>query len=263
MGIMKINEDHHIVDFHEKPSDLTLLERLKTAPAILENLGLDGSKKQFLASMGIYLFRREALFNLLKDDPRDDFGKHLIPTKVKQGSIAVFPHDSYWEDIGTIDSFHKANIALTEKKPHFDCYNEEHPIYTHRYHLPGPKIYNTEITSSIICEGSVIEADEITNSLLGPRSIIKKGTIIRDTYVLGNDFYHSPARSSHHAAEHPFIDENCIIRKAIIDKNAYIGKNVQLINKGKLTHYDSNNIYIRDGIIVVPRGAIIPNGFIL
>ncbi len=264
MGIMKINEDHHIVDFHEKPDDVALLEKLRTASSTLEKMGLDArDNKPYLASMGIYLFKREALFNLLKNDPREDFGKHLIPNKVKQGSIAAYPHNGYWEDIGTIESFHKANIALCAKEPLFDCYNEKHPIYTHGYHLPGPKIYNTEVTNSIICEGSIIEADEISNSLLGPRSVIKKGSIIRDTYVMGNEFYHAPSRSSHNGPEHPFIDENCIIRHAIIDKNAVIGKGVQLINKGRLTHYDSKNIFIRDGVIVVLRGAVIPDGFIL
>ncbi|MDB6082052.1 MAG: glgC [Chlamydiia bacterium] len=149
-----------------------------------------------------------------------------------------------------------------EKSP-FDCYNEAHPIYTHRSHLPGPKIFNTEINNSIICEGSIIEADEITNSLLGPRTVVKRGSIIRDSYVMGNDFYQTPTRTLNSLPEKLYIDENCIIRSAIIDKNASIGKGVQLINKNRLKHFDSKNIYIRDGIIVVPRGAVIPNGFIL
>jgi len=264
MGIMKINEDQHIVDFYEKPKDKAILERLKTAPAILEKMGLSGnSKRQYLASMGIYLFRRDALFDLLKVDPREDFGKHLIPSKVKMGSIAAFPHEGYWEDIGTVESFHKANIALTSKEPPFDCYDELSPIYTHRHHLPGPKIYSSSISNSIICEGSVIEADEITNSLLGQRSVIKKGSIIRNSYVMGNDFYEVPIRNVQHLPSELQIGEDCIIQSTIIDKNAHIGKGVQLINKGNLMNYDSKNVFIRDGIIVVPRGATLPDGFVL
>jgi glucose-1-phosphate adenylyltransferase len=264
MGIMKINEDQHIVDFYEKPKDKAILERLKTSPAILEKMGLEGStKRQYLASMGIYLFRRDALFDLLKVDPREDFGKYLIPSKVKMGSIAAFPHDGYWEDIGTVESFHKANIALTLKEPPFNCYDELCPIYSHRQHLPGPKIYSSSISNSIICEGSVVEADAITNSLLGQRSVIQKGTMIRDSYVMGNDFYEAPIRNMQHLPEELHIGENCIIQSAIIDKNVHIGKGVQLCNKANLANYDSKNVFIRDGIIVVPRGATLPDGFVL
>jgi glucose-1-phosphate adenylyltransferase len=263
MGIMKVNEDHHIVDFFEKPKDKAILERLKTSPAILEKMGLEASSnKQYLASMGIYLFKREALFELLAVDNREDFGKYLIPTKVKMGSIAAFPHTSYWEDIGTIEQFYKANIELTSKTPPFDCYDEFNPIFTSKHHLPGAKIYNTSINSSIVCEGAIIEADELSNSLLGQRAVVKKGTIIRDSYIMGNDFYEMPAKSQKENVR-PCIEEDCIIKCTIIDKNASIGKGVQLINKNKLQSYDSKNVFIRDGIIVVPRGAKIPDGFVL
>lgn len=262
MGIMKINEDHHITEFFEKPSDEAVLERLKTAPAILEKMGLSASEEKcFLGSMGIYLFKREALFDLLKTDPREDFGKHLIPSKVKAGSIAAFPHEGYWEDIGTIESFYQANMALTQKEPPFNCYDESNPIYTNYYHLPAPKVYNTHLNDSIICEGAVVEADEVSNSILGPRAVVKRGSIIKASYVMGNDFYTSPIQNLSHLPERLFIDENCIIKNAIIDKNAYIGKNVQLINKNNIKNFDGPNIYIRDGIIVVPRGANIPDGF--
>ncbi len=264
MGIMKINEDHHIIDFYEKPSERADLDRLKTAPASLEKMGLDSnSEKCYLGSMGIYLFKRQALFKLLQDDPREDFGKHLIPTKVKSGSIAAFAHDGYWEDIGTIGSFYKANMALTTSEPPFDCYNELQPIYTNRHHLPGPKIYNTKIKLSIVCEGTIIEAEEICNSLLGHRAVIKRDTVIQDSYIMGHDFYTAPSDMGGGAAKNLCIDAGCTIRSAIIDKNVSIGKNVQLVNKNNLTNYDGDNIFIRDGVIVVPRGASIPDGFVL
>lgn len=264
MGIMKVDENQQIVDFYEKPKEKEILEQFKTPQATLEQMGLSNfSEKPFLASMGIYLFKRDALFALLREDARDDFGKHLIPTKVKQGSIAAFPHNSYWEDIGTIESFHKANMQLTEEAPPFDCYNELHPIYSSRHHLPGPKIYNSHIVNSIICEGSVVEAECIANSLLGQRTMIRKGCVIKDTYVMGNDFYTTPMKAMQHLPEQPYIGENSLILSAIIDKNACIGKNVQLVNKNKLTNFDGKNVFIRDGIIVVPRGARIPDGFTL
>lgn len=264
MGIMKVNEDNRIIDFCEKPKEKALLERMRSPHSVLEKIGIPpSSKKQYLASMGIYLFRREALFNLLRSDPREDFGKHLIPSKVKEGNIAAFFHNNYWEDIGTIESFHQANIALTHQEPLFDCYNERNPIYTCRHHLPGPKIHNTAINNSIICEGAIVEAQEISHSLLGQRAVVKKGTVIRNSYIIGNDFYTSPAQSCEHSSTQPYIGENCTITNAILDKNVYLGKNVQLINKNKLSHYDSKNVYIRDGIIVVSRGAHLPDGFIL
>jgi glucose-1-phosphate adenylyltransferase len=260
MGIMKINEDNHIVDFHEKPQTKEELEKLKTAPSLLEKMGLSTTNgRQFLGSMGIYLFKRKALFDLLKYDPREDFGKHLIPTKVKQGSIACFPHNDYWEDIGTIESFYQANMALTLPKPPFDCHNEGSPIFTHREHLPGPKVHNAHINNSIICEGAILDSAQVTNSIIGKRAKIKRGSVIKDSYIMGNDFYHSP-ESPH---EELFIGEDCFLYSCIIDKNVHIGNRVQLVNANKLQTYDSPNAYIRDGIIVIPRGARLPDDFIL
>src|SRR6185369_14940204 len=138
-------------------------------------------------------------------------------------------HQGYWEDIGTIESFYEANIALTHKSPPFNLYSETSPIMTHRSFLPGARIANSTIKDAIICEGSVIEADTISGSILGQRSVVKQGTIITDSYLMGNDFYESPIKDA--ATKHPVIEENCIIKKAIIDKNVHIGKGVQLVNK--------------------------------
>ncbi len=194
---------------------------------------------------------------------RDDFGKHLIPTKVKAGSIAAFVHDDYWEDIGTIESFYEANIALTRPSPPFNLYDESYPIATSNSCLPGARIFNTALTDSIICEGSIIEASAISNSILGQRTIIKKGTKIDASYIMGNDFYDLPHSDFHGLPDRLVIEEDCEIRRAIIDKNVYIGKGAKLINKNNLREYNGQGIYIRDGIIVVQRGATIAPGFIL
>ncbi len=248
MGVLKANDQKWITEFLEKPQDPALFTQFLYSQPKTKR----GKKEpSYLGSMGIYLFKKEVLFELLKQDDRHDFGKHLIPTLVSQGRAAAFIHDDYWEDIGTIHSFYQANLALTEKNPPFDIYNPASPIYTTFHHLPAPKINNTAVKQAIICEGSIIDAKEITRSIIGPRSQIKKGTIIRDSYLMGSDHYEQS------------IGENCLIMNAILDKRATLGNRVQLVNKNQLTHYDGGNIFIRDGIIVVPKGATLPDDFIL
>ncbi|MBA3238805.1 MAG: glucose-1-phosphate adenylyltransferase [Parachlamydiaceae bacterium] len=262
MGILKIDSKRNITDFIEKPQDLNDIEHMRI------NIGFKKSKQkpqddpQYLGSMGIYLFKREALIKLLHEDSREDFGKHLLPTMVERGKAAAHIFNGYWEDIGTIESFYHANIAMTSTVPPLDCYNEQKPIISTHHNLMGPKLTNTLVNGSIICEGCRIDADEIRNSILGPRTTVGKGSVITESYLMGNDYYISPV-ATEAAPKHLQIGKNCIIMKSIIDKNVCIGDNVCLINKNGLTHYDDSNIYIRDGIIVVPRGATIPDGFIL
>ena len=268
MGIMKVNEDHHIIDFYEKPNSDALLERMKTPKSALKKMGLNThGDREFLGSMGIYLFRRNALFELLLEDKRDDFGKHLIPSQVKKGRIAAFVHEGYWEDIGTIESFYTANLALNQESPPFAIHDEKNPLFTTPTHLPGPRFGNCQIRSSTICEGCIIDADEITNCIVGQRTVIKKGTIVRDSYLMGNDSFHYHNTSISKTAlsplpPSPIIGEDCLIKKAIIDKDVCIGNRVQLVNKQGLTHFDGDPIYVRDGIIVVTKGAIIPDDFV-
>lgn len=264
LGILKVNSRSFITDFHEKPQDKSILQKLRSPPSLLKSTMMhSASKRPYLGSMGIYLFKRKALVDLLMQDPREDFGKHLIPNAVQSGKAAAFLYDGYWEDIGTIETFFNANLALTAENSPFDFYNEKRPIFSQRYDLPPTKLFQTEVKQTILCEGSLVEADEVTNCLLGPRSVIHKGCIIRDSYLMGNDYYSSTVTDHHRLPSRPHIGENCIIKRTIIDKNACIGNGVQLINKRKLTHYNSDNIYIRDGIIIVPRGASLPDGFIL
>lgn len=251
MGLLKTNEDFLVVDFFEKPDNETILEDFK----IKED-------KTYLASMGIYLFKRETLFKLLEKDSGEDFGKHLIPTEIKNGKTFAFIYDGYWEDIGTVSSYYHANMALTDDFPKFNLYDEEQPLFTTHQNLPAAKFFGTKVTQSIISEGSIIEASEVYKSILGNRSVIKDGAVIKNCYISGNDYYHSPVRST--TISKPFeIGKRSIISKAIIDKHVHIGDDVQLINKNKLITYNSDDIYIRDGIIIVTSGASIPNGFTL
>lgn len=264
MGVLKVNERNLITDFYEKPQDPALLQKLRSPNEVIERAGVPStSKRNYLGSMGIYLFKRKALVELLMKDMREDFGKHLIPTQVETGGVAAFLYEGYWEDIGTIDTFYQANMSLTHPRPPFSFHNESRPIFTCLYGLPPAKFSDTQIKQSILCEGAIIEADELTHSILGPRTVIHKGSIIRDSYIMGNDYYESTVRDHPRFPPTPHIGENCILSHTIVDKNATIGKGVQLINKQKLTHYNSDNVFIRDGIILVPRGATIPDGFIL
>lgn len=258
MGIMKVNEDHSIIDFHEKPTHFNDLERLKTSPKTLKSLGFHRpDTRPYLGSMGIYLFKRHALCDLLSQDTREDFGKHLIPTQVTRGKIGAFAHDGYWEDIGTVESFLEANIALTQKKAPFDLYMPGKPIFSTAHHLPGAKMHSCTITDSIVCEGSLLDSVKIQDSVIGQRSVIKRGTSIHHSYLMGNDAYASA--TSHHKYE---IGEECFLKKCIIDKDVVIGNQVHLVNKQEVRDYDSTHFYVRDGVIVVPRGAVIPSGFV-
>ena len=258
MGIMQVNEKQFVTEFYEKPKDLSHIKVLKN-PYTLAHPGED----YYLGSMGIYIFKREALFEILNTYEGDDFGKDIIPALVKEGRVAAYMHQGYWEDIGTIESFYQANMDLAKSKAPFNCYDELHPIYTTRYNLPGPKISDTVIHDSIICEGSIIQAKEISNSIVGPRSDIKRGTVIRDSYIMGNDFYEAPMKDTSIVPNHLNIGENCFIQRAILDKNICLGDNVQLINKNNYLEYDGDGVYIRDGIIIVTRGAYLPNNFVL
>ncbi len=253
MGIIKKNKNHLVTDFFEKPKDEKILDKFE----------MQNKPNQYLASMGIYLFQREALFDLLQNDLRDDFGSHLLPSMVKKRKVYAFQHKGYWKDVGTIKAFHKANIGLTKSHPAFRLFHESSPIYTFRGHLPPPRIINTKFKNAIISHGSYIEAEEIKNSIIGPRSVIRKNTKIFNSYIMGNEYYKRPPMPTEHLPDKLEIGEGVTIENAIVDKDVYIGKGATLVNRKKLDHYDSENVYIRDGIIIITRGAYIPDGFTL
>lgn len=254
MGVLKVDNKQFITDFYEKPQNQATLDKFFN-PSLKD--------KNYLASMGIYLFKRKALVDLLAKDSNEDFGKHLIPTQVQSGSIAAYLYDGYWEDIGTIENFYQANMALTQPNAPFCLHHPIRPIFSYRYDLPPATISRTEITQTLLCEGAIIEADLLSHSILGPRTVIRRGTIVRDSYIMGNDYYEAAAYDHQRLPVVPQIGEDCIISKAIIDKNVQIGNRVQLINQENLTHFDGDNLFIRDGVIIIPRGAIIPDGVIL
>jgi glucose-1-phosphate adenylyltransferase len=237
MGVLKINQDQAIVDFIEKPQTQDDLD------------WLENEQGSFLGSMGIYLFKKKALLSLLQEDPGHDFGNHLIPAQIQKGKTVAYIFNGYWEDIGTIKSFYEANIALTSPNPLFNLHHALYPIHTMKQALPPPLILNSAIKNSLVCEGSIIEAKTITNSIIGPNSSIETGTNIDSSYLFG----HHKTRMT--------IGKNCEIKKALIDKNVHIGNHVKLINKNNYDSYEKGHLFIRDGIIIVTKGAVIPDHF--
>lgn len=263
MGLLNINEKNQILDFVEKPTEPEVLKRFALDQNFLKkHPDKNLNDTHYLASMGIYVFKRKALFDLL-ENTGDDFGKDLIPIKVKEGKAAAFVYHGYWEDIGTVASYFKANLALASQKNCLNIYDEHNPIFTHSENLPSPLIRETTIKNSVISLGAVIECKEISHSIIGFRVHVKKGTVIRNSIVMGNHFYSAPKHQSPPLPQNFFIGENCHIENAIIDEHTQIGNNVQLINKNNLKKYDSDGVYIRDGIIIVPTGSTIPDNFIL
>lgn len=263
MGLLKIDKESKVIDFIEKPKDEAALGPFRLEEHSFQEWKIEPPKTPcYLGSMGIYVFKRKTLIDLLHQDERHDFGYHLIDTAVKKGKTSAYIYHGYWEDIGTIASYFEANLILNHSTKGLNTYDERHPIYAQPTFLPGPKIKSTVIKDSIICEGSIIEAQEITNCIIGLRSHIKKGTILRDTVMMGNHFYMPPIHEGTPIPKDFAVGENCLIEKAIIDEHVWIGNKVKLINKEKKDHYDSGEgVFIRDGIIIVTAGTRLPDGY--
>ncbi|MCP5469627.1 MAG: glucose-1-phosphate adenylyltransferase [Chlamydiales bacterium] len=269
MGLLKLaHGSSQLIDFFEKPKSTDEMERFYTDEFTLHRLGFEASQGQhYLGSMGIYLFKRQALFELLREDPRDDFGKHLITTEMEKGTVHGYLYDGYWEDIGTIESYYKANLALahpcTDFKRGLNCYDERSLIITKSHDLPGAQISNCSISNVLLCEGSVIRASKVHNSVVGIRNVIGEGCQIQESVLLGNEYYERAPLYSGDTARIPGIGENTLISKAIIDENVTIGNNVRLVNEAGHREFDSpdGRVFVRDGIIIVPRGAHIPSNY--
>lgn len=263
MGLLKINTDDTIEDFYEKPSDPDLLKEYALSQEFLKKHQIQNpNTEHYLGSMGIYIFKRQALFDLVKEKG-DDFGKDLIPIQVKKGKTAAYVYRGYWEDIGTIASYYHANLALTKQENCLNTYDQNNPIFTHPHHLPSPLIEDTFIHQSILGQGAIIKAKEITNSIIGVRIQIGKGTTVRNSIILGRLFNTPQSTLPLREPERDDIGQDCLLEKVIFDEQACIGNRVTLTNKAGLQHYDGNGIYIRDGIIIVTSGTQVPDGFTL
>jgi glucose-1-phosphate adenylyltransferase len=258
-GILKTNSESCIESFIEKPAKELLVDWKSDVSEQMKSEG-----KHYLASMGIYIFNRKLLVELMNNPETKDFGKEIIPQAVGSKKILSYQYEGYWTDIGNIDSFFEANIGLTDDLPKFNLFDNSNKIYTRPRLLPPSKFHKTIIDKSLISEGCIINAKEISHSVIGIRSRIGEGTVITNCYVMGNDFYQNIADMDDDIEAHKQlmgIGENCFVNNAIVDKNCRIGNDVY-INGGKHLEDFSNELYaIKDGIVVIRKGALIPDNY--
>ncbi|MBK5208690.1 MAG: glucose-1-phosphate adenylyltransferase [Flavobacteriaceae bacterium] len=257
-GILKTNDKDGITSFIEKPAAELLSDWTSEVSDEMKNEG-----RNYLASMGIYIFNRDLLVELMSNPDTNDFGKEIIPQAIDKHKVVSFQYEGYWTDIGNIDSFFEANLGLTDDFPKFDLYSTKKRIYTHARMLPTTKISGTILDKTVIADGCIINAGKIEHSVIGVRSRIDKESTVINTYMMGGDFYQSLEEILDPNVISMGIGSRCFIKNAILDKNCCIGDDVR-INGGKhIEDTETDTYVVRDGIIVVKKGALIPNGFII
>jgi glucose-1-phosphate adenylyltransferase len=256
-GILRMNAQGRITHFEEKPDP----ERL---PALVSEV--PGLGPVYLASMGLYLFGRESLETCSAEASLVDFGRHVIPASVPKMRVQAHVYRGYWEDVGTIASYFEANLALCEAMPPFDFYDAARPVYTHPRFLPASKIESCQVRRALISEGCIMIGAEVDRAVIGIRSRIGRGTQVRDSLILGADFYETIDEIEKGLARGvpPLgIGADSIIQHAIIDKNARVGRGVRIVNEAGVREKDGPGYYIREGIVVVPKNAMIPDGTVI
>ena len=269
-GLMRTDSDGNIQEFREKPKG----ESLKAMAVDTSRFGLSAESarnKPYLASMGIYVFSRATLFDLLHKNPsHKDFGKEVIPEALARGDrLQSYVFDEYWEDIGTIGAFYEANLALTQQpNPPFSFYDEKFPIYTRPRYLPQTKLVDAQITESIIGEGSILKSCSIHHCVLGVRSRVESDVVLQDSLVMGSDFYESSEERTllRQGGGIPLgVGQGTTVKGAILDKNTRIGNNVTIVNKDHVEEADraDEGFYIRNGIVVVVKNATISDGTVI
>jgi len=267
-GIMRIQADGKVIEFEEKPKTQEKLNRVRTDTAWLEKLGLKAGGRPYLASMGIYLFNARALVELLESSDATDFGHEILPQTIANHRVQAHLFDGYWEDIGTVGAFHQANIDLTRDVPSFDFTFGEQPIFTRPRYLPCSRLGGATVKNSLICDGCIIgRGVVIENSVIGVRSIIGENTTIRDSYLMGIDYYEQAQQlveNQRQGRPGTGIGAGSVIERAIIDKNARVGRNVKVINDtGIVDSEETSTHVIRDGVTVIPKGAVVRDGLVI
>lgn len=268
-GLMSIDASGRVVDFKEKPTG----HALESMKVDVGPLGFDrdlADRCPYLASMGIYLFKRSALYELLKKSRQDtDFGKHIIPAAIRDFKVYAYIFKGYWEDIGTIEGFYRANLALTvQPKPAFSFFDEDFPIYTRARFIPPSKILDSDIQSSMLCDGCIVKSSKVTNSIIGIRARLEEKTLIENVLLMGADYYQSEGERLEDIKKGipPVgIGEGTRICSAIIDKNARIGKNVRIENTAGVqnTEREPEGYWIRNGVVIVIKDSVIPDNMVI
>ncbi len=261
-GIMRIDEDLRITAFVEKPKDCAVQDAFKLPPEWYSRLRIESDQELFLASMGIYVFNRNALFELLTENNRD-FGKHVIPGALKTHRVSGYVFQGAWEDIGTIANFFECNLELAGPAPRFDMFDMTAPVFTRPRFLPSSRISGGSIEQSLLADGCLIDHATIRDTVLGLRSVLGKGCELRRTIMMGSDYYETEQSVQdfrRRGLPRIGIGENTRIENAIIDKNARVGNHCVISPAGKAKDADDPLYYIRDGIVIIPKNGIVPHG---
>lgn len=262
-GIMRLNDSGRVEGFLEKPRTKQELDLVRTSPQWIEQRGIPSHGRDCLASMGIYLFNRDCLLDLLQKTNYEDFGKEVFPAAIRARHVQVHLFDGYWEDIGTIRAFYEANLALASKNPPFSLDAPNAPIYTRARFLPPTRIDGAQVSRSLIADGCEVEAGStIENSLIGLRCSIGANVNIKHSVLMGSDYFNTDARAITAEPQPPLgIGSGSIIEGAIVDKNCRIGKNVTIKVPAGTKDCELGPLMVRDGVVVVPRGTILPDGW--
>jgi glucose-1-phosphate adenylyltransferase len=265
LGLVRVNDSGQIVGFVEKPKEEEKFREFQTPPEWIEDRGIPFNNRPYLASMGIYMFKRESLKEMLTTDPiPNDFGKDVFPRYYTRKKIQAHLFDGYWEDVGTIKSYHEASLALASRNPAFSFHSPEGVIFTHMRYLPASRIDQAMLRECLISDGCVIESGTtIERSIVGIRVTIGHNATIRDTVLIGADILETQAQKAENRRKRRpdlGIGDNVVIEKAIIDKGCRIGHGVKIVNKKGIRDLETDMYWIKDGIVVIPRNVIIPDG---
>ena len=265
LGLMQVNDDLSVNRFVEKPKDPAVIQGLTLSPKLESTLHSSSGEKHCLASMGIYVFNRQVLADAL-DNNMTDFGKEVIPSLLGKKRLFAHIFEGYWEDIGTVKAFFDTNLALSDPLPPFNFFDPTAPIYTQDRYLPASKLNKCVIDHAVIGDGSIITDCTIKRCVLGIRSYVGEGSNLSEVVMMGADYYETPEQKAANSKRGVFnigVGRNCQIEHTIIDKNARIGDNVKLSSAGKVDGEYPHGVIVRDGVLVVPKGAIIPSGVVI
>ena len=266
LGVMRVNDDLSITEFVEKPKDPEVVAKLILSEALRGRLNDPGKRKYCLASMGIYVFNKATLFNALETSSADDFGGEIIPGLLGKAGLYSFIFDGYLEDIGTVRAFFDANLSLTDALPPFNFFDPARVIFTHARFLPASKINRCHIDQAIVADGCIITDAKLKRCVIGVRSYVGEGSTLEEVVMMGQDYYESTPQKNDNPdgmIPHLGVGKNCRIRKAIIDKDARIGDNVRLSPEGKPDLYRQGDVVVRDGVLIVTKKGIVPNGTVI
>jgi glucose-1-phosphate adenylyltransferase len=266
LGLMRIDENLQITEFVEKPTDPEVIRGLAVGQSVRHKMKDPGERDYCLASMGIYVFNANTLREALKSDATD-FGKEVIPGLLGKSKMCSYVFDDYWEDIGTVKAFFDANIRLTDPVPPFNFFDEDARIFTHARFLPASKINSCVVNRAILADGCIVTDAKIDHSTLGVRSVVRDRSCLEDVVMMGADFFETIEdleENSKLGRPDVGVGSNCVIKNAILDKNVRIGNNVILDPTGLEDHFGPDlDVVIRDGVLVVCKEAVLPDGFVL